>query len=197
MELLLVRHGATEWNLEKRMQGSLDSPLLKEGIEWAMKAADFLSMSDISTTYMLSSPLKRAFVTAEYIARKTECRVETMDYLSEMNHGLFDGLTLEEAEALIPGFSEKRAKDRWNIPWPKGESYADVYKRALIVYEHIANLSGFERIICVAHETINKVLAGAVCGWTKETIMSCKQPNNHIFYIEKIDHKPSFKRIEG
>ncbi len=196
MNLFLVRHGQTEWNHEKRMQGRLDSPLAKEGKAWGQKAATLLSTID-QPARLFSSPLGRAYETAELIAQKLRCPIEITDLLLEMNHGQFDGLTRKEADSLLPGFIEKRTCDRWNIAWPQGESYAMVYERGREALNEIRSISDCASIVCVGHETINKMIAGIACGWEKDEIMAAKQFNNHIYALYDIEYNSTFRRIEG
>ncbi|MCR5468247.1 MAG: histidine phosphatase family protein, partial [Lachnospiraceae bacterium] len=64
MKLYIIRHGETEWNKEKRLQGRTDIPLSAEGERIAKLTAE--GMRDIKLDYIFSSPLNRAYTTAKY-----------------------------------------------------------------------------------------------------------------------------------
>ena len=65
MELYIVRHGQTEWNKERRLQGSADIMLAKEGVEAAKKTGT--ALKNVAFDKIYSSPLTRAYDTACYI----------------------------------------------------------------------------------------------------------------------------------
>ena len=73
MEILLTRHGQTEWNLLKRVQGKADTELNEEGIKQAEKTRDYLKNEKIDL--ILCSPLKRAMQTTEIINQGRNIKV--------------------------------------------------------------------------------------------------------------------------
>lgn len=97
--LLVIRHGETVWNAERRFTTRSDVPLSDVGVQQAEAAAANLAATAIDRIY--SSPLQRALRTAEMIAasQSTACRVEVDDRLTEIDAGPFEGKTSEELRA--------------------------------------------------------------------------------------------------
>jgi probable phosphoglycerate mutase len=94
--LLLIRHGETVWNAERRFTTHSDVPLSEVGLEQVAAAADVLAATAIDRIY--SSPLRRARVTAETIATRQAGAPEVTvdDRLTEIDAGPFDGMTEDE-----------------------------------------------------------------------------------------------------
>lgn len=97
--LILVRHGQTRWNKEKRLQGSTDIPLSKEGIRQAENVAEKLQLFPIDI--ILSSGLKRAVQTATIIAKKHHTAVIKRKELNERNYGKYEGRLWKDVLALL------------------------------------------------------------------------------------------------
>ena len=90
MKLYVIRHGQTEWNVLKKMQGSVDIPLNEKGIEQAYITKE--KLKDINIDLIFSSPLKRARKTAEIISDDMNVEVIIADELSERCYGEFEGI---------------------------------------------------------------------------------------------------------
>jgi len=93
-QLILIRHGETLWNTERRMQGQLDSPLTERGLWQAQQLG--LRLKDEPFTTLYSSDLPRAARTAEQIAIVTGHDILTDERLRERHFGVFEGLTQQE-----------------------------------------------------------------------------------------------------
>jgi probable phosphoglycerate mutase len=148
-ELIVVRHGATEWNKIGRQQGHLDSPLSETGIAQAEVIAERLSREKFTALY--SSDLGRAYGTAEYIAARTGHEIIAEKRLRERNLGVFQGRTWDEIEEELP---EEVAAFRTGDPdyrIPEGESARERYERTVGCIEQIAAQHPGERIVIVAH----------------------------------------------
>ena len=94
MELYLIRHGETEWNKQNRLQGNIDVPLSAEGIRMAEGAAERLSEIHFNKIY--SSPLSRAFTTAEIICKNQHDLIKKDDRLREISFGAGEGMYYSE-----------------------------------------------------------------------------------------------------
>lgn len=92
--IYLIRHGETEWNVQRRIQGHSDSPLTDAGVEQARQRAKSLAGVKFAAVY--SSDLLRAKDTAEIFALEHQLAVVTSDLLRERNHGRFEGKTADE-----------------------------------------------------------------------------------------------------
>lgn len=100
MELVLIRHGVTAWNQQRRFQGQIDTPLSDEGHQQAMLTARHLSAlseeQPIQAIY--ASDLKRAWSTAEPIARLLGLPILKQSLLRERHYGVFEGKTHDELQ---------------------------------------------------------------------------------------------------
>ena len=95
VRLILIRHGQTPWNQGSRIQGGFrDIELSEVGRQQAKKIA--LALKEEDLTAICSSPLKRAFDTAQVIAKHHKLRVHTDPGLREIDPGDVDGLSLDE-----------------------------------------------------------------------------------------------------
>jgi len=96
--VILVRHGETPYNAEKRWQGILDIPLNDNGLKQAKLLAK--SLKDYPIDVFISSPLKRAYVTTETVAKSHGMEIAyTDERLREINFGDCAGLNPNEREA--------------------------------------------------------------------------------------------------
>src|SRR5213082_1136682 len=99
-EILLVRHGETEWNRESRFQGHADPSLNELGREQAAELAAALAGERLAAVY--SSPLRRALETAQIIAAPHRLDAVPVDGLREVDVGSWQGLTRDEVEHRFP-----------------------------------------------------------------------------------------------
>ena len=100
MELLLVRHGETDWNRDRRFQGHADPPLNETGRAQARALADELAGEVIDAVY--TSDLARARETAEILAARLGAEVVPLRELREIDVGEWQGLTWTEIEERYP-----------------------------------------------------------------------------------------------
>ena len=108
MLLYVTRHGETDYNIEKRYTGSTDIPLNSKGLLQAHKLA--VNLSSVPFDIIISSPLLRTKQTAEIINKSFDVPIVIMNEFSEINVGIYEGLTKEEAQDKYPETWEKIAK---------------------------------------------------------------------------------------
>ena len=100
--VILVRHGQTTYNAQKRAQGFLDIPLNENGRKQAGLLAE--SLKDYPIDVFIASPLSRAYVTTEIVAKMHGMKIAyTDDRLKEINYGDWAGLTPKRARSKISG----------------------------------------------------------------------------------------------
>lgn len=92
MKLYIIRHGETEWNVQKRLQGVSDTNLNEKGIEMAKQTAE--ALKEIPFACCFTSPLKRAKDTAMYILRDRQVPVYEDARIREISFGEWEGLSL-------------------------------------------------------------------------------------------------------
>ena len=100
IRIILLRHGETTWNIEGRYQGQEDTPLSPRGIEQGKAAA--LALKDIHIDRATSSPLSRSHDTCRFAADYHHLPVAKDPRLTEISHGLWEGIHAEEIEARYP-----------------------------------------------------------------------------------------------
>jgi 2,3-bisphosphoglycerate-dependent phosphoglycerate mutase len=101
LELLVVRHGQSVADIENRFEGRADFELTELGIEQAKRAADWIH-SNYKPDYIISSPLKRARKTADFIGNKCNVDISIDEEIMEWNNGLLAGLKREEGMRKYP-----------------------------------------------------------------------------------------------
>ncbi|XP_021752724.1 phosphoglycerate mutase-like protein 4 [Chenopodium quinoa] len=164
-EIIVVRHGETEWNALSKMQGQTDIDLNEAGRQQAIKVAERLSKEpNISAIY--SSDLKRALDTAETIASRCGLQVVTDTDLRERHIGDLQGLTYSEAPKVNPIAFEALKSPRKDQEIPGGgESKDQVFRRCTTSLERIAEKHRGERVVVVTHGSIiEKLYKRAVPG---------------------------------
>ena len=144
--LYFVRHGETDWNLERRLQGQHDIPLNALGRVQATRSGgilrDLLASSGRPAAEFdyLSSPLGRARETMELM--RAELGLEPTHYrtdarLMEMSFGRWEGFTFAELQAREGHALAARERDKWGFVLPGGESYAQLAVRVRGWYEGV------------------------------------------------------------
>jgi broad specificity phosphatase PhoE len=141
--LYFIRHGETEFNVARRLQGRSETSLNARG---RMQCGDYAGvLRDLferdrhqpSDYAYVSSPLLRARETMELM--RAELGLEPMAYtiddrLAEISYGEWEGFTLAEIQARDPGVLQRREREKWDFLPPGGESYREVAKRVAAWY---------------------------------------------------------------
>ena len=136
----IVRHGQTEWNLHRRIQGSTDIPLNSAGRAQAAEAG--VRLRQRSWDVVVASPLMRAHETARIIAGELELAgPEIVHELTERHHGEIEGLTFTERQARFPD----------GVLVPGLESRQDVLDRVLPSLARVAATHPGKSVLAVSH----------------------------------------------
>lgn len=146
-EILLVRHGQTEWSLSGRHTGRTDIPLTDAGRHDAELLRDRLAGRDF--VRVLVSPLQRATETCRLAGLSQTAEVR--EDLREWDYGRYEGLTTPEIRVDRPGWTV------WRDGCPDGEAAADVGRRADRVVAELREVNGDAAV--VAHGHVLRVLA--------------------------------------
>lgn len=179
--ILLARHGVTQWNVEQRRQGQLDSPLTRQGAEQVHRMAAMVTGQEIDGVF--SSPLGRATATARVFAESIGAPLAVIDELAEIHHGQFAGLTEEEINARYPGAMQRRAEDKYRWRFPGGESYADADIRVASALAQIT-ANPARRPLIVSHEMIGRMLQRHLLGIDLPAALATKHPNDVVYVID-------------
>lgn len=181
--ILLVRHGETEWNVERRMQGQQDSPLTAKGRRQAQAMAglvrDLVAREDGSWR-LVSSPLGRAHTTASMIAGATGLALEADDRLMEVTCGPWEGRLWDDVAAHHHLQVERK---RWIFEALGGESYEAVESR---VASFLADLDPEpqRRVIAVSHGAAGRILRGVYAGLTRDEVYELDIPQDAVHRLQ-------------
>lgn len=186
-EIWLVRHGETEWNLEQRHQGHLDSSLTDRGRQQAVALGKRLrtAVATDRIEQILTSPLGRARDTAEILAATLELdpgRIAVDARLREISWGKWDGMTTGEIDRAFPGERDRRRLGRWAYVPAGGESYAMADERVRDLFD---TLSPRHRYLVVGHGAVNRVIRGLCRGLAESEILNLDQPQDAVLHLKE------------
>jgi len=145
MKIIAIRHGQTDWNSARKVQGKTDIPLNKQGLEQARKSAKALLNAEIEI--IISSPLKRALETAEVTAKSLNHNVNIIcdSRLVERNFGDYEGLLIDDVDIIaLRNYTA-------NHPIPNGETIREVVSRVFECLDEILNKYKGQNILLVTH----------------------------------------------
>lgn len=159
-ELLLIRHGETAWNAERRLQGHLDIPLNQTGLAQAQRLAAALRHQQIDA--IIASDLQRALQTASAIAQWHPLKVQQYQGLRERHFGTFEGLLYSELEHRYPSAFQAWQQRDPDARFPSltddqqtssatGESLRTFHQRCILSLRQLAQAHENKTIVVVAH----------------------------------------------
>jgi phosphoserine phosphatase len=161
IKIMLIRHGETEWNKEEIFRGRADVELNGTGLKQAQLLAQYLTGEKIDVIY--SSPLKRAFKTAEEIPRYHNIPVNAAPELNDFNYGEWQGLSQETVRIKYQTSCNQWQANPHLAKIPHGESLEEVKERSLSLISKV--IAGSQNTVAmVSHRVINKVLICALLG---------------------------------
>jgi probable phosphoglycerate mutase len=139
LEILLIRHGETDWNAERRLQGHLDIELNSEGVRQATLLAAALSCEQVDAIY--ASDLRRARQTAQALATDRNLTVQIEPDLRERCYGAFEGLRYVEIAERFPEAYEAMLARELDTRYPSGINIAETLRefsgRAIAALMHL------------------------------------------------------------
>lgn len=146
MDIYLIRHGETDYNKVRRLQGVTDIPLNARGIELAQKTAERLK--DIHFDRIYTSPLIRARKTAEIIRGNRDLEIIPTEGLREISFGDYEGLTILKDQYNIPdpdfcNFFD--APEKYHTP-PNGESIEHLRQRTTAFMREIIRTPEYQEL---------------------------------------------------
>lgn len=151
MSIYVIRHGQTDWNIQRKIQGKSNIPLNEEGIKQAGIAKENLKNQKIDM--IICSPLDRAKKTAEIINENLKLPLIINEKLSERNFGIYEGRTSDEIEKwrdmLIYDLNEK-VED--------GECIQEFFKRVHTFLDEINKDYSDKNILLVTHGGVARAI---------------------------------------
>lgn len=162
LQVYLVRHGETEWNVARRIQGQSDSPLTATGRLQARQVAERIKSEGI--THIITSDMGRTRETAQIIAEVCGCEIITEPRLRELNMGVLEQREIERLteqeeqwrKSLIDGTEGGRI--------PEGESMEELYERMFAALNSCLDLPEGSRPLLVSHGIALSTLLSRILG---------------------------------
>jgi broad specificity phosphatase PhoE len=185
--IYLVRHGQTAWNKEEIFRGRTDVPLDETGLKQAELAGQYFREMGIHGIY--SSPLSRAWETAQKIAQFHRIKVEPLPGIIDMSFGNWEGHAHQEIQQI-----DKETYRRWReephlARLPGGESLDDIRTRAMAALEGVIRDHPGKTLIFVSHRVVCKVLICAILGLDNSHFWQITQDTTAINLIQYKDGK--------
>ncbi|WP_373974768.1 phosphoglycerate mutase family protein [Chitinibacter sp. SCUT-21] len=193
--IYLLRHGQTEFNAERRLQGHCDSPLTALGEEQAQAMGAALrdelgdELRNGHDYAVLVSPLGRAQQTARLVCQQLGIptqRIQTDQRLIEVSFGNWEKLNVLELHAEQPQLAKL---DNWYFEAPNGEAYTDVVAR---IEHFLADPQLPNKMIIVAHGLLGRIFRGVYANMSAATMWSQDMPQDAFFKLRA----GKIKRIE-
>lgn len=189
--ICLVRHGETEWNAERRIQGQIDIGLNATGVRQAVAAGRWLKRSGIMALY--SSDLKRAWTTAQAIGAELGLKPVSTPEMRERRYGVFEGLTYDEAKANHPaGYAAFEGRNA-AYDFENGESLLAMFERVTGKLKELAARHPGETIAVVLHGGVLDIINRFVRGNPLEMPRDFLIPNAGINWIATVDGRWSLE----
>jgi len=183
--IYLLRHGQTEWNVEGRYQGQLNSPLTslgrKQAKSNALKLQKYLNIDEVK---LFASPLGRARETAEIMAKQSGLDASKIIFeedIQEVNYGIFEGQTKAYCKDVYAKEFADREANKFTYVLEGGESYENVFVR---LKRWLCSVEDEKVVVVVAHEMVNRALRGIYCNYSEKEMLLLRQPNDMVIKLE-------------
>ncbi len=183
--LYFIRHGQTDWNFERRIQGQIDIDLNDTGREQAAQNALSLHevRPDIADLAFVASPLSRCCETMEIIRACIGLPRDgytTDDRLKEIHFGAWQGQHWSDVEKTDPEGAAAHAADPYAWRPEGGESYADLMVR---IGQWLATVD--LDMVVVSHGGVSRALRGHILGIDVQEMTTLKVPQNKVLVLRK------------
>lgn len=190
----LVRHGQTEWNAGRRVQGQLDSRLTAMGRQHARNSGRLLARLGVDALF--ASPLGRVRETLAVAAEHVSVAPVFDGRLMEWSAGAWSGELYADLPARWPAEWAAWTADRYHQRAPGGESFVDLAERARSFLAH-ANRAPGARVAIVAHGFLNRALAQVLLGLSAVDTMTIRQTNDIVVRVVVTDGIPVADHFVG
>jgi len=204
MQLILIRHGETVANVERRWVGWRESGLTDLGRAQVEATARRLAEEVRDGAALYTSPLLRAWETAAGIGRLLGLEPVPIDDLREINFGRLDGISLEEMASRYPDlYARWQDKTDTDYGWPGGERRVDFFRRVAAACEAILARHDRGTVLVVGHggtlrSCLAHLLPEELGQWWTYSITNCgitrvvvERDGRHLLTLNDIDHLPT------
>jgi broad specificity phosphatase PhoE len=180
--IYLVRHGQTAWNKEEIFRGRTDIPLDETGLNQAELVGQYFKGIEIHGIY--SSPLARAWQTAEKVAELHHLKVQPLPGILDMSFGSWEGRPHQEIRQTDRETYQQWAETPHLARLPGGESLNDVRTRAMAALEEVIRSHPGKTLVLVTHRVVNKVLICGILGLDNSHFWQITQDTTAINLIQ-------------
>jgi broad specificity phosphatase PhoE len=200
----LVRHGQTAWNREEIFRGRTDIPLDETGLRQAELAGEYFKGMEIHAIY--SSPLARAWQTAEKIAVLHSVEVRPLEGIIDMSFGNWEGHPHQEIKEKDSERYRLWREEPHRVKLPGGESLEEVRIRSMAALEGVIRNHPGKTLILISHRVVNKVLLCGILGidnshfWQigqDTTAINLIQHRNGRFVLSLLNETCHLTRLKG
>ena len=187
--IIIIRHGETAWNVQKRKQGHKNSDLTQKGRRQGVEVANFLNKKKLNLDNFVfySSPLKRVVDYSKIINQnlnynfKLKKKIKLSNLLKEHKFGKWEGKNNKEIKIMFPDQVKNRKLDRWGYIIPGGESYQLLSKR---IKKFIKKINLRKNYIIFTHEMVSKVLRGIIMNYNSKKILGLTHKNTSVYIYQ-------------
>ena len=189
MQIVLCRHGETDYNVARRLQGKLETVLNNHGKRQAELVAKKLKTEEFDCAF--SSPQKRCRETTEKIMKfHPKTKLVFIDNLREIDLGKYSGMNPREIDEKFSGTWSKRVDNKYEFEHEGGESYKGVDEnRVKPLLREFREKYSSRKILVITHQGVARLLIGNVLGLKPAEKMKVDMPNDCIYYIQYRPHK--------
>ena len=180
--LCIIRHGETDWNADKRIQGHLDVPLNESGLRQAHSMAHGLAECRFRAIY--SSDLRRAWQTAKITASQLEIPLHSHEGLRERHSGVLEGRTVEELSRNNPEAHARFLDRDPDYRFGKGESMRTFSARVVAAVEELVASHAGGTLLLVTHGGVLDVVFRIATGRSLDAPRDYPMPNAGINWFE-------------
>jgi broad specificity phosphatase PhoE len=191
--MVLVRHGQPVEEVRGRCYGRLDVGLSSTGRLQAERAARFLAEAPLLRIY--ASPRRRALESAAPLAELKGMAVETDEAFREIDFGLFEGLTYEEAERRHPEVYAQWMAHPTRVRFPEGESYPEMRERVREAGRVLRTRHAGETFVLISHGGVNRTLLADALGMPDANLFRLEQGYAAVNIIDFYGDEPIVKLV--
>ncbi len=177
-----IRHGQTEWNAERRMQGQWESDLTELGRAQAKQTAAAVAAFGVDAIY--ASPLRRASDSAHPLCDATGCAATFDDRLKEWRAGDWSGCLYADIVTRWPEEWASWRKDMWRYRPPNAENFADLKERGAAFLDDVSKTQA-DRIAIVSHGFITRAMLAHLLDLSPDDALHLETPNDAFFRLHQ------------
>jgi probable phosphoglycerate mutase len=184
--ICFIRHGETDWNVARRIQGQIDIALNDTGHSQALAMAFNAAHHEFSAIY--SSDLARACATASMLAERRGLEVKKMPQLRERHYGIFQGITASEGAQRYPeAHARYKARDL-DYNFETGESMHQLVERVTDAIQHLTRHHSGEMVAAVSHAGVLDIIYRKATGRLLHTPRDFDLPNCALNWFRFDEH---------